>query len=1311
MAALEDLKPNAAVRGVLPTSMVTVVSVQWFGSEALELTYKEPAGKVANELLYRHDEPRLEVVEEGRPWSFDGDGALFRLVSEAQRIRLAHLFDPVLAVHTSVVEPLPHQITAVYEAMLPRQPLRFLLADDPGAGKTIMAGLLIKELIARGDLQRCLIVCPGSLAEQWQDELYRRFHLPFEILTNDKLEAARTGNWFLETNLVIARLDKLSRNEDVQQKLQAPDCRWDLVVCDEAHKMSATFFGGEIKYTKRYRLGQLLSTPDAALPADDGDAAQRQGRGLPALHGAARRRPVRGPVPRRRPRGRRLGPDAPDGQGEPAQVRRHAALPRAHRLHRPLQALGRRGRSSTRRSPTTCARSSTAPRRSQNDKRAGTVGFALTILQRRLASSPEAIYQSLRRRRERLEKPAARAGAAPARRRRSRRSSRPTLPALDAEDVEDLEEAPDDEVEAAEEEILDQATAARSIAELKIEIETLKRLEALAAGGPAQRRRTRSGASSRACSARSSRPAPSRTASPSRPCRYGAGRSRSPMPSPRQKLVLFTEHRDTLNYLESRIATLLGRAEAVVIIHGGMGREERLKAQESFRHDPEVQVLLATDAAGEGINLQRAHLMVNYDLPWNPNRLEQRFGRIHRIGQTEVCHLWNLVAEETREGDVYRRLLEKLEEARQALGGQVFDVLGKLQFEGRPLRELLIEAIRYGDQPEVRARLTHGRRARASTAASSQDLLEERALAHDAMDASRVQRIREEMERAEARRLQPHYIESFFLEAFQRLGGTAKQREPRRYEVTHVPAPVRNRDRLIGIGEPVLPRYERIAFEKALVAPQGQPLAAFVCPGHPLLDAVIDLTLERHRDLLRRGAVLVDERDAGHAAARALLPRARDPGREPHPQRRAPRRLQADALRRDRRRRRRRGTSTTRPTSTTGRWPRASPASTRSSTRPECAWIGRELEQQGAGLRDRPRRAGAPRGGARAASSRWIDKTEAAVKDRLTKEITYWDHRAEQLKLQEQAGKANARLNSGEARKRADDLQARLQKRLEELEREAPDLAAAAGGARRPAGRAGRACSRAMTGRPTAPTASRVDTQASAARARAIVMEIERGLGFEPTDREFEKLGYDIESRVPGTGKLRFIEVKGRVIGRRHDHRDEERDPLLAQQAGRLHPRDRRVPRWRRASRPLPAPPVSREGHYDGIFRCERRFSVQAADRRRGCSVMSDEGNAVSIGSRETTGSRSSTSSSRTGRSLTRPQQAPRSGLSGDTSGVFDKIECSSAHDAEAALIRNGFRRFANDASASDIMTPPAPPFHRQPHPNGPIYSSGRFWK
>src|SRR5262249_3757931 len=243
MTRLEDITRGSSVRGILPEGLAAVLDVKWLGTVAIEVTYKDAAGRLGNELVYREREPALEVVTEGRPWSFDGDGALFRLVSEAHRIQLAHLFDPLLAVHTSLVDPLPHQITAVYAEMLSRQPLRFLLADDPGAGKTIMAGLLIKELIARGDLSRCLVVCPGSLVEQWQDELSTRFQLPFEVLTNDKLESARTGNWFAENALAICRLDKLSRNEDVQAKLQQTD--WDLVVCDEAHKMSASYFGGE----------------------------------------------------------------------------------------------------------------------------------------------------------------------------------------------------------------------------------------------------------------------------------------------------------------------------------------------------------------------------------------------------------------------------------------------------------------------------------------------------------------------------------------------------------------------------------------------------------------------------------------------------------------------------------------------------------------------------------------------------------------------------------------------------------------------------------------------------------------------------------------------------------------------------------------------------------------------------------------------------------------------------------------------------------------------------------------------------------
>lgn len=763
----------------------------------------------------------------------------------------------------------------------------------------------------------------------------------------------------------------------------------------------------------------------------------------------------------------------------------------------------------------------------ENDKRAGTVGFALTILQRRLASSPEAIHQSLRRRRERLEgrlrelELLHRGGeVAPA--------LAATAPALDAEDVEDLEDAPDDEVQAAEEDILDQATAARSIAELRTEIETLKRLEALAhsirRSGEDKKWRELANLLSEIFT-----PAAIANQLAEDPAPYDAGDRSIPRPTPSstQKLVLFTEHRDTLNYLEGRITTLLGRKQSVVMIHGGMGREERLKAQESFRHDPEVQVLLATDAAGEGINLQRAHLMVNYDLPWNPNRLEQRFGRIHRIGQTEVCHLWNLIADGTREGDVYRKLLEKLEHARKALGGQVFDVLGKLQFEGRPLRELLIEAIRYGDLPEVRARLTQAVDS-ALDRTQLRDLLEERALAHDSMDVSKVHRIREDMERAEARRLQPHYIESFFLEAFRQLGGNAKQREPRRYEVTHVPAPIRNRDRLIGFGEPVLLRYERIAFEKSLVAPQGQTLAAFVCPGHPLLDAAIDLTLERHRDLLRRGTVLIDDRDPGvsprvlffleHAIQDAGITRTGE--RRIVSKRMLYVEIDAEGHARH---------LNYAPYLDYRPLHDGEPKVEAFLARPESAWIGREIEQKAQGYAIAnvvPEHLDE----VRSAKLELLSKTEAAVKDRLTKEISYWDHRAEQLKLQEQSGKINARLNSGEARKRADALQGRLEKRMEEIKRErqiSPLPPVVLGGLLVvPAGLV-----TAMTGQQPPTFSESPDTQAAAARARQIVMEVERGLGFEPTDREFDKLGYDIESRIPGTGRLRFIEVKGRASG------------------------------------------------------------------------------------------------------------------------------------------------------------------------------------
>lgn len=1099
MVRLEDLTKGTQVQGILPNSIVTIVDAQWHGSDVVELTYKDASGTLGNELVFRDREPTLEIITSGGAWSFTADGANFRLASEAHRIRLAYLFDPLLAVHTSLVEPLPHQITAVYGEMLTRQPLRFLLADDPGAGKTIMAGLLMRELLIRGDLHRCLVICPGSLAPQWQDELSQKFHLRFEILTNDRIESAVTGNAFAEMPLVIVRLDKLSRNQDLQAKLAQTD--WDLIVCDEAHKMSASFFGGEIKETKRYKLGKLLSTltrhfllmsatPHNGKEEDfqlfmallDGD--RFEGRFRDGVHVADTSDLMR----------RLVKEDLLKFDGKPLFPERQASTIE-YELSDLEAVLYKRVTEYVR-------EEFNRADALENEGRKGNVGFALTILQRRLASSPEAIYQSLLRRRERLQK---RLRQEEVLRQGSNAIIIEFKQVLDLEDLEDdLEDIPGEEREATEQEVVDLATASRTIAELQTEIKLLEELEQLAL------RVRRSGKDKK-------------WEELSNLLQNDAEMFNAQ--GHRRKLLIFTEYRDTLNYLTDRIRTLIGRNEAVVNIHGAMGREERRKMQEAFTQDIEVQVLIATDAAGEGINLQRAHLMVNYDLPWNPNRLEQRFGRIHRIGQTEVCHLWNLVAKGTREGDVYLALLKKIEAEQKALGGKVFDVLGKA-IAGTELRELLIEAIRYGDQPEVRDRLNQVVHDKLDQQ-RLRELLEERALARDSMDIAKVQQIREKMERAEARRLQPHFIASFFLEAFTQLGGTLRQREPQRYEISHVPAVIRNRGRQIGVGEPLLLRYERICFEKDLISISGKPLAAFICSGHSLLDATIDLTLERHRDLLKQGTILIDENDSseGTRALVYLEHSIQDARTNLNGSRRlVSRRMQYVEIN---------------PEGNIYNAGYAPYLNYRPLTDEEKgvvekvleeSWLREDLEAKAKSyaiahlvpqhLQELKQR-----------KEELIAKTMTAVKDRLTKEINYWDHRAEELKMQEEAGKPNAKINSGKARQRADDLQARLMQRLEELEQErrlSPLPPVVVGGALI----VSVALLQRMQGKQQATTAMFArETERVEQAAMKAVMEVERNLGYEPTDVSTQKCGYDIESRIPETGQLRFIEVKGRITG------------------------------------------------------------------------------------------------------------------------------------------------------------------------------------
>lgn len=1091
----------------MPQEPVTVVNAQWFGDSVLEVTYKTAAGGVANTLLYRDDEPRLRISTKARPWSFTAPGDAFRLVSEAYRIRLAALFDPLLAVHTSVVEPLPHQILAVYDKMLQRQPLRFLLADDPGAGKTIMAGLLVKELLARGDLERCLVVAPGGLVEQWQDELDQKFQLPFEIATNDKLEAARTGNWFGENNLAIARLDKLSRDEDVQHRLRAT--QWDLIIVDEAHKMSASFFGNEVNYTKRYRLGQLLSgttrhfllmtaTPHNGKEEDfqlfmallDGD--RFEGRFRDGVHTVDCHDMMR----------RLVKEQLLKFDGKPLFPERRAYTVGYELSDEETQLY---------KDVTTYVRDEfNRAEQLENDGRKGTVGFALTILQRRLASSPEAIYQSLRRRRERLEsrlreaKLLARGGRSAFLEALKQRE----LAETDLTILDDSDEATAEELEEAENEVVDQATAAKSIPELETEIQILQHLE-----GQAQQLR-RSGVDRKWDEL-------SKLLQDNPHMSDSSGNLR--------KLIIFTEHRDTLLYLRDRIGTMLGRPESIVTIMGGMGRDQRRAAEEAFKHDPEVQILLATDAAGEGLNFQRAHLMVNYDLPWNPNRLEQRFGRIHRIGQTEVCHCWNLIAYETREGDVYRRLLEKIEAQRDALGNDnVFDVLGKQLFDGRSLRDLLIEAVRYGDQPDVRARLQQTVD-QATDTEHIRGLLEKEALARDAMDSRRIQQLREDMERAEAKRLQPHFIEAFFTEAFRQLGGRIAERESRRFEITRVPAAVRSRDRQIGHGAPVLSRYERVTFEKSLIHAAGKPVAAFVCPGHPLLDSVIDLVLEQYRTLLRQGTILIDPNDPSDSpralfylehAIKDAVQLANGENRTISKEMQF---VEIDAAGH---------VHTAGSAPYLDYRPVTDAEAERIKPRLDEQWLSGDLEQRAlahAAQHIVPKHLRA----VRERRDELIEKTTRAVRERLTKEIAHWDHRAQELQMKEEAGKT-PRLNSAMARQRADDLEARLRRRLEHLEREkqlSPLPPVAIGGALViPQGMLDRLGG---GGSPPATEPSAEERERINRLAVDAVMAAERALGRQPTEMDHYNEGYDIESRDPNEpGRLRFIEVKGSTVGR-----------------------------------------------------------------------------------------------------------------------------------------------------------------------------------
>ena len=749
--------------------------------------------------------------------SYDGDGRLLRLGLQAYALGIAYEFDPYFGLSISRVDPLPHQLEAVYGHLLKLPVVRFLLADDAGAGKTIMAGLLIRELKLRGLVERILVVCPANLSFQWQRELKEKFDEKFFVLKGSDIREQFGVNQWQEQKQIIASLD-LAKREEILPGLRRT--HWDLAIVDEAHRMSAR---DDTHKSRRYKLGELLrdsadrlllltATPHKGDPQNftlflqllDRDAyadvrsirkAMEQGR-APFYLRRTKEAMVR--FPERQPDGtwtakpvftKRI-PRTADFQIDGAEMDLYLEVTRFVK------------------------RQSARAAAQDDDPRARAVGFLMSLYQRRLASSARAMRRSLENRAKRLHESLEHAQDLA-------RKAPPSLP--DAEDIEELEEAQRERLER----MLEAVTLAGNAEQVREEIAELRGLaqKALAvenSGGEAKLERLR-----------------------------GIMQDEGFFDRPDQRLLIFTEFKDTLDRLLERLKAW---GFQVGCIHGGMrpgSRDEpgtRLHAEQQFREGA-VQVLAATEAAGEGINLQCCHILFNYDIPWNPNRLEQRMGRIHRYGQQRDCLIFNFVAANTIEGRVLRRLLDKLQEIRDALDDDaVFNVVGEVlpaAHVERVLRDYYAGKLGQSDLEERLLKDVDEGRFR-DICRTALEGLASRKLNLDMLVERRA--------RAQERRVVPETIARFLKECARYASLTLN--------------PVRGMAHAFEPGRtpPVLKKYEREPdwklAELSLRYPRFSTDRAaaerhnleWVTPGHPLFEALRRRSLDLGREAFARGA-------------------------------------------------------------------------------------------------------------------------------------------------------------------------------------------------------------------------------------------------------------------------------------------------------------------------------------------------------------------------------------------------------------------------------------------------------------------------
>lgn len=792
-----EIKPESILEGLWPEPIrvITVKKIgERFNIEAVGInthTFYTP-------ILTPEDCKKISV-RQSYLLDFKGDGDRFFLAIEAQRIRFAYQFDPFCAVNVSQIDSLPHQIEAVYHFILKNPRIRFLLADDPGAGKTIMAGLLLKELKYRGLVERTLIIVPGHLKDQWLRELKEKFGESFLKVDRGIIQSSWGRNIWQDQNQIITSMD-FGKQDDIRVGLA--EVNWDLIIVDEAHKMAAYKYGEKTKRTDRYKLGELISrntkfllfltaTPHKGDPenfrlfldllepglfatTDIMEEAIKKGENLLFL--------------------RRLKEDLKNFDGTPIFPPRKVKTIK-YRLSDDEKRLY---------NAVTEYVQNTYQKALSKDKR--NVTFALMILQRRLASSIRAIRRSLERRRGRLDE-LYRKGK--------------IIQEEGSIDEDFLEDLPEEE-RWKQEELLEKLTAAETLEELNEEIQKLDELITLAKDVEKKEVEVKL--------------QQLRGVMESEKIKKG-----------KEKLLIFTESRDTMEYLLEKIKKW---GYTTTFIHGGMNLDKRIQAEHNFNE--EVQIMVATEAAGEGINLQRAcWLMVNYDIPWNPNRLEQRMGRIHRYGQQNEVHIHNLVASDTREGKILVKIFDKLDKIREQLGSdRIFDVIGEV-LPGKSFKDLIEDAIANRRTMEEILRDFDRIPDEELIRKVKEATLESLASRH--IDLSKIM---EESRLAKENRLVPEYIEKFFRNAADELQLKVGQRKDGYYKVDSVPFEIRNvstefKNRF---GE-VFREYRKLSFDKDK-AYRGE--AEFIAPGHPLLETVIENILSESSEHLAKGAVFVD---------------------------------------------------------------------------------------------------------------------------------------------------------------------------------------------------------------------------------------------------------------------------------------------------------------------------------------------------------------------------------------------------------------------------------------------------------------------